>query len=377
MATPGPGGPGECVAEGQCETTTETPEVTTLVVEKRNLETQDVLADATFQLWLDNDNAGSDPETGDCTFANPPVVGAEDDLIDTEVTNAEGQAFFAELQKGCYLLVESDAPPGYDLPSPNVWGIAINDGNFVAGLMAPIVVDNFAQGQLAILAKRQFELIDSEWVESDGKVNFGDVVKYEIEIAADGPKLFHDVKVTDWVPGYNPDDVRTTLVGTLVGDPGCVTAFSPECTVTVGEDNLITWDLGTFTDAGGIVTFVARFAQLPDNIDPTQDYSAYMWNQGYLEWDELSLDEAGTVHETRASNEVEVLAVQEAEPIIPPPPPTIPPPPPAPPTIPPLPNTGAQAFLNQLALMGGLARARPGPARAGTQKGSGIGCESG
>ena len=357
VATPEPDGPGECVAPDECETTTETPPVTTLVVEKRNLETQDVLAGATFQLWLDNDNAGSDPETGDCTFASPPVVGGEDDLIDTEVTNAEGQAFFAELEKGCYLLVETGAPDGYDLPVPNVWGIAINDGNFVEdGLMAPIVVDNFALGQLAILAKRQFELVDGEWVQipSGHEVNFGDVIKYEIEIDADGPRLFHDVTVTDWVPGYNPDDVRTTLAGTLVGDPGCVTDFSPECTVTVDEDNLITWDLGTFTDAGGVVTFVTRFAQLPDNIDPTEDYTACMWNQGYLDWDELSLDApsvargataaaVGMVHQTRASNEVDVCATQVGEPIIPPPPP------------PPLPNTGAQAYLNQLALMGGLA----------------------
>jgi LPXTG-motif cell wall-anchored protein len=70
-----------------------------------------------------------------------------------------------------------------------------------------------------------------------------------------------------------------------------------------------------------------------------------MWNQGYLEWDELSLGEAEMVHETRASNEVEVVATQEGEPIIPPPPPP----------HPPLPNTGAQAYLTQLALVGGLA----------------------
>jgi fimbrial isopeptide formation D2 family protein/LPXTG-motif cell wall-anchored protein len=353
VATPGLGG--DCVDEGECETTTETPKVTNMVVEKRNLETQEVLAGATFQLWLDNDNAGADPDAGDCTFATPPVVGADDVLIETAVTGADGQVTFGELQKGCYLLVESDAPAGYQLPTPNVMGVAINDENFVEdpGTMAPIVVDNFAEGHLAIVAKRQFELVDSEWVESDGKVDFGDVVKYDVAIEAVGPRIFHDVKVTDFVPGYNPDDVTTTLAGELVGTPSCVSDFAPECTVTVGEDNLITWDLGTLTDASGVVTFVARFAQLPDGIDPTKDYSAFMWNQGKLEWDELSLDApavprrgtaaaAGLVHQERVSNEVEVVATQEGEPILPPPP------------NPPLPNTGAQAYMTQLALLGGL-----------------------
>jgi fimbrial isopeptide formation D2 family protein/LPXTG-motif cell wall-anchored protein len=356
VATPEPNGPGECVDEGECETTTETPPVTTMVVEKQNLETQEVLAGATFQLWLDNDNAGGDPETGDCTFPTPPVVGAEDDLLGTEVTGANGQVTFDELQKGCYLLVESEPPPGYDLPETHVLGVAINDANFVKdGLMATIVITDFAQGHLAILAKRQFEFVDSKWVPSDGKVDFGDVVKYEVEIEAEGPRLFHDVKLTDWVPGYNPDDVRTTLAGTLVGDPSCVGTIEAVCNVTVGDDNLITWDLGTFSDASGFVTFVARFGQLPDalDLDPNEVYTARMWNQGYLDWDELSVSgpvaRGGTavaapvmVHQTRASNEVEVEASFTQPPILPPPP------------NPPLPNTGAQAYLTQLALLGGL-----------------------
>ena len=95
-------------------------------------------------------------------------------------------------------------------------------------------------------------------IPSGTEVEFGDVIKYEVEIDADGPRLFHDVKVTDWVPGYNPDDVRTTLAGTLVGDPGCVTGIrTRRLHRDRGRgDNLITWDLGdVHPDAGESVTF--------------------------------------------------------------------------------------------------------------------------
>jgi fimbrial isopeptide formation D2 family protein/LPXTG-motif cell wall-anchored protein len=349
VATPEPEGPGDCVPPPEaleCETTTETPVVTTLVVEKQDLDGGDVLAGATFELYLDNDNAGPDPDTGDCAFATPPVVGDEDELLGTEVTAANGQALFAELQKGCYLLVESEAPPGYDLPANNVLGVAINDSNFIEdGLMVPIVVSDFAQGQLVILAKRQFEFVDSVWIPSDGVVDFGDVVKYEVEILGEGPRQFHDVKLTDWVPGYNPDDVTTTLNGTLVSTPACTGTLTAFCEVTVGADNLITWDLGTLSDASGTVEFVVRFAELPDNLalDPEETYTALMWNQAYLDWDEM-ISTGAMVHQTRASNEVVVEASFTAPPILPPPPPP----------NPPLPNTGAQAYLTQLALLGGL-----------------------
>ena len=62
----------------------------------------------------------------------------------------------------------------------------------------------------------------------------------------------------------------------------------------------------------------------------------------------LALKEQGAIDAIGIGvNEVEVCATQVGEPIVPPPPP--------PPPHPPLPNTGVQAYLNQLALMGGLA----------------------
>jgi Prealbumin-like fold domain len=310
VATPAPG-PGECVKEGDCETTTTTPPVTTLVVEKQDLDTHEVLAGATFQLWLDNDNAGQDPETGDCTFPTPPVVGAEDDLLDTQVTGANGRAQFGELRKGCYLLVESKAPPGYDLPAPNVMGVALNKDNFVAGgVMSPIVVTDFAQGQIAIVAKRQFENCadlgvvcgSDPWIESDGLVAFGQQVLYRLAVVATGPKLFHNVTLTDYVPGFNPADTTSTVDATLVaGSPKCTGALV--CTISVGKDNLITFSAGTLHEASGGIEFIVTFPQPPE---PTpfvnNTYTAMLWNQGYIAWNEV------TGAHSRASNAVVVRA---------------------------------------------------------------------
>jgi len=381
VATPTPGGPGECIPPPEaleCETTTETPPVTTLVIEKQNFETQEVLEGATFELWHDVNNAGPDPDSGDCTFASPPVVDDQDELLGTEVTDGDGLALFADLQHGCYLLVETAPPPGYALPEVRVLGIAINELNFVAGgEMSPIVITDFAEGQLAIVAKRQFELVGDEWVESDGEVAFGDLVKYRVRINATGPKVFHNVRVTDYVPGFNPEDTQTTTPGTLVeGSPVCTGNLA--CTTSVDADQLVTWDIGTLSPGagetiGGSVEMIVRFADLPDDIDvdPGETFTSAMWNVGFLAWDEVvggtppaeepapraggmaagRLASAALAFEfethTLRSNEVLVKAFFTPE---------LQKPPPPPPKTPdkPLPDTGAQAYLGQLAALGGL-----------------------
>jgi LPXTG-motif cell wall-anchored protein/uncharacterized repeat protein (TIGR01451 family) len=305
IATPAPLSGGECVPAGQvpgegpddttqCQTSTPTPDVTTMVVQKQDVESNQVLAGATFALYLDA-NTPLD-EDGKCMFASPPVVeDGTDQLLGTSVTGIDGQSLFSELQHGCYLLVETAAPPGYSLSAVNVMGVQINSLNFVAGgEMSPIVVTDFGEGHLEVVAKRQYELINGSWVESDGLVGFGETVRYVVRISATGPKDFHNVKVTDFVPGYNPTDTTSTVKGTLV--PGsAVCSEGLVCTTSVSADNEVTWDIGDLeppigTTIGGTATMDVVFPDRPANLslEPGQTYEATLWNVGFLEWDELT-----------------------------------------------------------------------------------------
>lgn len=376
VATPNPDDGGECIPPAdatECETTTETPPVTTMVVEKHDLETDEVLADATFELW----SLGPVPEGG-CDF--PAAPGEGDILVGTATTLAGGQALFHDLQHGCYLLIEVEAPPGYELPENPVLGVQVDEANFVAGgEMAPIVINDFAEGQLAVVAKRQFEQIGGEWVESDGVVGFGDTVRYVVRVAATGPRNFHDVKVTDYVPGFNPEDTQSTVDGTLVpGSAECSDGLT--CTVSVDPaTNLVTWDIGDLEpDAGvtigGEAVMEVVFPEAPADLvlEPGETHTDAMWNVGYLEWDEAvplseqaaarsggggagarvasaAMVELPLVHHLLTSNEVLVTASMTAETVTPP----VVVPPKTPPTGP-LPQTGAPAGLGPIAAISGL-----------------------
>jgi uncharacterized repeat protein (TIGR01451 family)/LPXTG-motif cell wall-anchored protein len=349
IATPGDGG--ECIPPAEaleCETTTETPPVTTMVIEKQDQETGEVLAGATFALY--EDNAPDDVD----------AIGPEDVLLDTGVTDASGQVEFDELQPGEYLVEETAPPAGYELPANPVMQVTIDDGNFVpGGEMVPIVFLDPTTGQIAIVAKQQFEFIDGEWVLSDGVVDFGDFVKYVVSVEATGPKNFYNVEVSDYIPGFNPVDTTSTTQATLVEDsPACTGDLS--CTITVGPDGLVTFDAGDLFPGngdtiGGAIEFVIQFPQAPDEpvfVDGL--YTDFLWNEGYLDYDEVvggtpdvneraaKAKELIFEHHSLTSNEVVVSAELEEEPIEPTPPP------------PDLPDTGAQAHLGQLALLGGM-----------------------
>ena len=375
VATPVPGSGGECVEPADCSTDHTTPPVTTLVVQKVNFETSEPLAGATFELYVDN-----------APIADPadPVIGPEDELVSSQVSGADGLAKWAEILPGSYLVEETEAPEDYLLPDQPVMAITVDEENFIAGgEMAPIIFRDFAEGLLAVVAKRQFELIGGEWIESDGTVDYGDVVKYVVAVEAIGPKLFHNVKVTDYVPGWNPEDTTSTAQATLVPDSAvCTGSLEPICDVTVSEDNLVTWTLGSgdpITDIAGEIEMVVQFPELPADpvFDENGEFVTTLWNVGFLEYDEViggtpdvllrGAASRGTaaqataaafefLHTVLRSNEVVVsaVAVQPTEPFFPPPEPPEPPEPPTPPT-PPLPKTGASAYLTQLALLGGLA----------------------
>ena len=304
VATPHGQG-GECATEGGCETTHTTPEVTTLELTKVDFETGDTLAGAVFQLY-DDTNGNEALDAGEPTHG-APVTSDED-----------GMAAWSELRAGHYLVTETKAPEGYSIPSHPVVPVLIGE----TGGTVQLTYHDPAQGQLALLPKQQLErTTGGGWAESDGVVDFGDEVRYVIPVKALGPKLFHDVTLTDYVPGFNPDDtVSTGKTSYVTGSAKCVDVT---CTVDVDrETGLITWSLGTVSDATGSVEFVVRFPAQPDPLPATTDgtYTAVAWNQAYLAWKESVTEgpatgagegDLPTVDHELASNEVQVKAEAE------------------------------------------------------------------
>lgn len=394
VATPeSPGG--ACIpSEGEdseCETTTKTPPVTTIIAEKRALEGDQLLDGAVIQVWDDVDNPG-DNATGECVVPEDPAVGPGDVLLGTITTGADdraGQAWFEDLQRGCYLVVEFQAPPGYDLPEQTTQFVAIND----AALAGPVTVlfQDLAQGQLSVVAKRQLELVDGAWVPSDGIIDFGGQVKYVVQVRATGLKTFHDVTLTDYVPGFSPEDTTSTVEAALV--PGsAICTGDIACEVTVGPDNLVTWSAtGTSPEeiadnvirnlevdgvTEGSVEMIVEVPEAPDTlpVGPGETYTATLWNVAFLDYDEVvgeipdvaeleslprGMARAAAafelLHHRLMSNEVVIRASISV------PPGGIQPPPDSPPqggevtTDGVLPATGADGYLTQLVLLGGLA----------------------
>jgi fimbrial isopeptide formation D2 family protein/uncharacterized repeat protein (TIGR01451 family) len=394
-----PDADGDAVEGDECSTTNETPPVTDIIAEKRSLEDNDLLLDgAVFELWLDVNNAGDDPAIGVCEEpADPAVNPAEDQLLDTLTTGVDGgngQALFGDIQRGCYFVVEVQAPPGYDLPAVTTQFVAVDDD----ALNAPVLVlfHDLAQGQLSVVAKQQFELINGVWEPSDGIIEFGEQVRYVVQIQAIGLKTFHNVTVTDYVPGFNPDDTTSTVEASLV--PGsAICAGDIICDVTVGADNLVTWNAtGTRPDeiADGVVRnleidevttgeieMIVEFPEAPDPlpVGPGETFTATLWNVGFLEYDEVVGGTPDTLPRTMAqgmsasaaaleflhhrltSNEVVISASITLPPggILPPPEPGTPEPGTPPsggeiPKGPVLPATGAGEYLLQLLLLGFL-----------------------
>jgi uncharacterized repeat protein (TIGR01451 family) len=343
----------------ECTTTTETPQVTTLVVKKVDMEDDSEapagLPGAEFALYRDLGTVGS---LDDADVLVPPLDDPDDDG-DT-VTGADGLARWGEIRPGSYLVVEVSAPAGYALPDPNVMPVVVSDpGTFVpAGEMATLLFRDIARGQLTI-TKQQWEQSGDEWVASDGVVAHGDLVKYTLHVETQGLKAFHDVAVRDFVPNHDPDDTTSTGTASLVaGSAVCVDVV---CTVDVADD-LITWHLGTLKEGSVDVEFVVRFPALPGKVtyDENDEFRTVLWNRAYVDWLEVTgHGEDGLQFQpgTAASNEVQVRAVvtQPDEPAEPPVIPSEPAVPPATPPSPALPGTGAPGHLLQLAILGGLA----------------------
>jgi len=217
--------------------------------------------------------------------------------------------------------------------------------------MTPFVFEDPSVGHLAIVAKQQYEKnANGNWVLSDGITDFGSQVKYVLGVEATGTKLFHNVKVTDYIPGFNPSDTTSTLKGSLVNGSGKCSA-SLDCTVSVSPGHLVTWKLGTVKNDKGTVEMIVNFPKAPSPVPFNADglYTGTLWNVGFLEWDEAIADTPGSKavemqHRKLRSNEVEISASLRK------PPPGI-----VPCQVHCLPNTGSQPYLLQLGMLGGLA----------------------
>jgi LPXTG-motif cell wall-anchored protein len=384
-----PDGAGECrggVEKGAghdgCTTTTGTTPVTTLVVKKVDAddteESPSGLPGAEFVLYVDH-----------APYADPadPQVGDEDVALGFRTTDVDGLAKWGELLKGHYLLQETEAPEGYDLPESALLAVEIHDGNFVAGgEMAPIVFRDGALGDL-LLTKAQLEREDGVWTESDGIVEHGDLLKYTLHLDAFGGQRFHDVVVSDWVPGHDPADEVSTAAATLVpGSATCVGEVAT-CTVSVDGNGLVTWELGDLEGGSVDLEMVVRFPDVPDraHYDRRGEFRTVLWNMATAEWmqvvgndrEQTDLQGMATV-----SNEVvaEAVAHRPGQPVLPPPPGHHPSSPGQAPQLQGalpgsgLPDTGLPANLLPLALLGatavGLGVALVGRGRRRDEEGS-------
>jgi uncharacterized repeat protein (TIGR01451 family) len=74
-------------------------------------------------------------------------------------------------------------------------------------------------------------------------VNFGDTLTYTLTVSATGEATQHAVKVSDYIPGYDPARPTSGKTTYVAGSATCVGAGT--CTVT-GPDSahLLTWALG-------------------------------------------------------------------------------------------------------------------------------------
>jgi LPXTG-motif cell wall-anchored protein len=296
-----------------------------------------------------------------------PLAGAEftlfeqgdPDPVDTAVSGADGLAVFdAKLLEGSYTITETKAPTGYGLPinggesvpvTITVGDLTNDEEGEPHAILAPVTFADPANGQLTVVSKEQFERdpLTNAWVPSDGVVDFGDQIHYVVHVKATGPKLFHHVTATDYVPGYNPVDTTTSPAGTkAVLDPA-----SPACTgdftCTSSADmvtGLVTWTLTGAGQPAGVVkgdaegTFemTVTMPDIPGTSPiktPGTVFAAALWNQGYLGWDQVDFVEAPPeialartalaalvepqmTHHTLATNEVVVTASATLPPVV-------------------------------------------------------------
>lgn len=311
---------------------------TTLQVLKADDVTRQPLAGATFRVFADSNGNGR-VDTG------------EKQVGTTQVTDAHGLASWAGVGFGSYVLEETAAPDGYDLPTDHTMSVAVGRTN--AGGVLQVVFLDPAQSGFSVVKAAMEKSADGQWVPSDGTVAFGDLVKYVITVGASGTRTAHAVQVSDFVPGYAPGDTESTGRAAYVAGSAACTGTPCTTSYDAGAGRL-GWSLGDL--AGGKsrrVSFVVRMPALPAH--PTYVNGVYtdtVVNVADVDWQQESATAAraaGYLTRSMRSNAVRT-AVVDAPQVL---------------HIPPahrphegggpgLPNTGAPAHTGMVTLLGWL-----------------------
>ncbi|HEU5043301.1 MAG TPA: SpaA isopeptide-forming pilin-related protein [Nocardioidaceae bacterium] len=311
---------------------------TTLQVLKADDVTDQPLAGATFRVFADGNSNGR-VDTG------------EKQIGTTQTTDAHGLTSWDGLGFGSYLVEETAAPDGYDLPADHTMSVVVGRGN--AGGVLQVVFLDPAQSGFAIVKAAMEKTADGQWVPSDGSVAFGDLVKYVITVGASGSRTAHAVQVSDFVPGYAPEDTESTGRSAYVDGSAACTGTPCTTSYDAGSGRL-EWSLGDL--AGGTsrrVSFVVRMPDLPAH--PTYVKGVYtetVVNVADVTWQQESATTAratGYLARTMRSNAVRTDVVDAPQVL----------------HIPPahrphdsggpgLPNTGAPAHTGMITLLGWL-----------------------
>ncbi|MBO9522087.1 MAG: hypothetical protein J7518_11170 [Nocardioidaceae bacterium] len=258
---------------------------TQISVTKVDFETGEPLAGAVFELFQ------GDTKLGEATSGDDGVA-----------------IFDNKLLPGTYTVTETQAPDGYDLPPVGQRSTIVTvdhildpDSNFVEnGVMASAFTFRDPATGTLTLSKQHYERdpLTNDWVVSDGAVDFGEEIRYVMTVKATGPRLFHDTTLTDYVPGFNPADTKSTADGVLeAGSAICTGDFTCTATEDVAS-GLITWVLHTEGqddgvvrgDATGTMEFIVRMPDLP--ADPpfvNGVYENLLWNQAFLDWKQVTV----------------------------------------------------------------------------------------
>jgi hypothetical protein len=276
------------------------PATSGISVLKLDAETQDPLAGAQFRAYRDTNGNGA-PDAGD------QALGA------AVTTGSDGTAAWSGLGSGTYLVVETRAPAGYDLPANAYQAVTFGAAN--AGTTVRMVFLDGPQGSIGIV-KEAFEKAAGTWVATDGEVPFGSTVRYVMTVTATGPKLHHDVVVSDYVPGYDPADGTSTgragyVDGSASCDPGpCSTSYDP---IT----HQVTWELGDLRATAQSAAFEVR---IPQPVDPT--FVDGVFTQVFANTASMGWTDTTRGPQVLPSNQVTVKASVEvlpAEAVVPPP----------------------------------------------------------
>ncbi|HET6626259.1 MAG TPA: SpaA isopeptide-forming pilin-related protein [Nocardioidaceae bacterium] len=221
---------------------------TTLEIAKGDDDTGERLAGAVFTAYLDVDGDGA--------------VGPDDTVLGDRTSDEDGVATWTELGFGQYLVEEVSAPEGYGYPETTMQVVEIDATN--AGGTIQVNFWDPALGGIAVAKVALERDASGSWRPSDGEVAFGAPVKYLITARANGAKVFHDVELSDYVPGHDPSDTGSTTETTYVD--GSADCAGTDCAVTFDEQTQrLTWSLGDLRGAERTVEFVVRMPAVPQH----------------------------------------------------------------------------------------------------------------